>query len=75
MPKGAPPAPLGSAAKPPAAITNAGARVYTSWPRRAYRCVLDPATNPSDNSFAWSTHGSRTAAWNACIAFVDGKKQ
>ena len=74
LPKDAPPAPRGSEAKPPPTITYKGAKIYTSWKRRAYRCVVDPAVSPSDLSFAWKSHGSHTAAWAACIAKVNSVK-
>ena len=74
LPKDAPPAPRGSEAKPPPTITYKGAKIYTSWKRRAYRCVVDPAVSPSDLSFAWKAHGSHTAAWATCIAKVNSVK-
>ena len=68
-----PKAPLGSAGNPPPSVTYRGAYCYTSWPKRKFRIVLNPASCPSDKSFNWNI--GRDAAWAAALAWIDDQRR
>ncbi len=70
-----PAVPRGSAASPPATVVYRGARIYTSFRVRAYRCILDPQKNRSDTTFGWKKHDGQSGAWAACLAWVDRERR
>ena len=67
-------APIGSRSNPPQCVQYRGAYVYTSWTKGGYRCVLNPAENPSDRLFNWKKFGGHAQAWEACLTWVDGER-
>jgi hypothetical protein len=66
--------PVGSAAAPPQRVDYRGARIYTSWTKKAYRAIINPTTSPSDNKFAWDGYGGMAEAWKACLDAVDNAR-
>ena len=69
-PKKMPPPPVGKAGSNPDAVGYRGARCYTKWSEKYYRCVIG---RTADHKFMWDGAGGHKNAWDRALKWVDQK--
>jgi hypothetical protein len=66
----------GTAAKPPGTLHWGGGKLTMSFSKGGYRCFPDLSVpNPVDRCFTWTAYGSKNAAWDAALDYIQHRNR